>query len=478
MKFDFSGYDIDSPIVALATPWGESAIAVVRTSGQGVIAAFDSIFFPKSSGEKKEVELAKSAGYRIYYGILKHPETGKTVDEIILALYKSPRSYTGEDMVEIFCHGSMAGIKEVIALLRFVGFRDAEPGEFTLRAFLNGKMDLTKADAVNEIIKSKSTKAMGMALEKLSGALYEKINRIKELIVQVLAAVEIQLDYAEDEADAEAFTDTEKLSNACSMLEELVATYKIGKLYREGVTVVFAGKTNAGKSSLFNVLNRNDRSIVSPEHGTTRDYIDSCIVLEGIPIKLYDTAGLRKAAGAAEEEGIKRSSEIIKEADIVIYVVDGSVGIKMEDKDNLEQMEKYELVTDGDVSHNKGKVIKVWNKCDILDQPAPKSFLAVSASKDLGIAQLEKAITDAAIEVSGAREMDGRPVMESEREKNLIDRALEAGKSALYGISDGVPLDVIAMDLRDTVDRLGEITGEVTTADILELMFSNFCVGK
>ena len=226
-------YDCDDMIAALATPWGESAIAVIRTTGQGCIEALSAVF----SGHKNEhnngqknghntghKNLCESAAYSMNYGTLKNPENGKKIDEVIVGVYKKPRSYTGQDMVEIFCHGSMAGITEILKMLRAVGFRDAKPGEFTLRAFLNGKMDLTRAEAVNEIVKSKSIKAMDFALQRLSGTVFNRISSIKNLVAEVLAEIELQLDYVEDEADPEASLDTGKIEKALSLLEELSST--------------------------------------------------------------------------------------------------------------------------------------------------------------------------------------------------------------------------------------------------------------
>ncbi len=270
----YGNYNTDDLITALATPWGESALAVIRTSGDGCIEAVAKVF---RGG--KDISLA--AGNTMHYGILADPLSGKTADEVVAGIYRNPKSYTGQDMVELFCHGSMPGITAVMEVLHNAGFRDAEGGEFTLRAFLNGKMDLTRAEAVNEIVKSKSGKAMELALARLSGVVFKKIDSIKAVISGVLAGIELQLDYAEDESDTEAFTDIDKIDNAISMLSELSATYRIGVIIQEGVKAVLTGRTNAGKSSLFNLLSRTDRSIVSEYHGTTRDYIESFISIRG-----------------------------------------------------------------------------------------------------------------------------------------------------------------------------------------------------
>ncbi len=449
-------YDTDDMIAALATPWGESAIAVIRAAGEGCIEALSAVFSSRQN-------LDKAAPYSMNYGALNNPVTGKKIDEIMAAVYKSPKSYTGQDMVEIFCHGSMAGITEILKMLRSIGFRDAKPGEFTLRAFLNGKMDLTRAEAVNEIIKSKSVKAMDLALQRLSGILFNRINNIKELIAEVLAEIELQLDYAEDEADPDAFLDAGKIEKALLLLKELSSTYRIGKVIQDGVSVVLAGKTNAGKSSLFNLFNKTERSIVSETHGTTRDYIESFLLIGGIPVKLYDTAGLRNSDNPVEAEGIKKSIQIIEASDIILYLVDGSTGFDNDDNARIK-------------SFDPGKLIKIWNKADISLEKLPSDFIKISAITGEGFGQLEKEIKKRI----DAEKIDIKDsvVIDSERQKNLIDGAIESLSNSLASIENNMPLDLIAVDIKEALDSLGEITGEVTSSDILELMFSKFCVGK
>ena len=449
-------YDTEDMIAALATPWGESAIAVIRTTGQGCIEALSAAF---DAGKP----LDKAAPYTMNYGILKDPGSGKKIDEIIAGVYKKPRSYTGQDMVEIFCHGSMAGITEILKMLRSVGFRDAKPGEFTLRAFLNGKMDLTRAEAVNEIIKSKSTKAMDLALQRLSGTVFNRIDLVKNMIAEILAEIELQLDYAEDEADPEAALDEEKIEKAVSLLKELSATYRVGKIIQDGVSVVLAGKTNAGKSSLFNLFNKTERSIVSEHHGTTRDYIESFFLIGGIPVKLYDTAGLRDSDNPVEEQGIKKSIEIIEKSDIILYLIDGNIGL---DNDDVSRISSFD----------PNKLIKIWNKADIAFEKSHDDFISISALTGEGFKELEaeikKRIGLEKIEITDC------VVIDSERQKNLIEAALASLLSALTSIRENTPLDLIAVDIKEALDSLGEITGEITSSDILELMFSKFCVGK
>ena len=449
-------YDSDDMIAALATPWGESAIAVIRTTGQGCIETLSSVF----SGKKN---LDKTPPYSMSYGTLKDPVSGKKIDEIIAGVYRKPRSYTGQDMVEIFCHGSMAGIAEILKMLRAIGFRDAQPGEFTFRAFLNGKMDLTRAEAVNEIVKSKSIKAMDLALQRISGTLFNRINNIKNLVAEVLAEVELLLDYAEDEADPEASLNIEKIEQSLSLLKELSCTYRVGKVIQDGVSIVLAGRTNSGKSSLFNLFNKIERSIVSESHGTTRDYIESFLLIGEIPVKLYDTAGLRDSSNPVEEQGIKKSIEIIEASDIILYLIDGSIGL---DNDDISRMSLFDA----------NKLIKIWNKADVALEKAPNGFISISALTGEGFKELEAEIEKRI----GAEkiEMGDTVVIDSERQKNLIDEAVKSLSTTLTSIKENMPLDLIAADIKEALDSLGEITGEVTSSDILQLMFSKFCVGK
>jgi len=445
------GYDTEELIAALATPWGESALAVIRTSGTGSIEKIAAIF-------KGNKDLTALPGYSLAYGMLMDGD--KAVDQVVLGIYRAPKSYTGEDMVELFCHGSLPGIQAVMELLYKTGFRAAQPGEFTLRSFLNGKVDLTKAEAVNELILSKSRQAQTLALDRLSGSIYDAIDQAKHLLADILAAVEIQLDYAEDEADPAAGFDMDKLDRAADILSRLATTYQVGKLYKEGIRIALAGRTNAGKSKLFNLFLKEDRSIVSDIKGTTRDYIESSVAVKGIPAVLIDTAGLRTSDDPVEAEGIRRSNMVIENADIILYLVDSTEGLSDEDKTFIK-------------AH---PCIPLWNKTDITEAAAPEGFVPISAVTGAGFGEMEELIFARAM---GGRKVDtGEAVIDSQRQKELIDRSLEAIGKVKIGMAAGMPLDVVAVDLEEAVNALGELTGEITSADILENMFSRFCVGK
>jgi len=447
-------YDPDDMIAALATPWAESALGVIRVSGAGSIEALDPLFL----GRKK---LSEEQVRRMCYGTIRDPESGDSLDEVMAVSFRGPASYTGQDSAELYCHGSLPGLQKILSLLFRCGFRQASPGEFTFRAFVNGKMDLTRAEAVQEIVSAKSGKAQSMALSRLSGAVEERINRIKTTCVGIAASFEIQLDYPDDEVEMPE-PPLPELERAASGLRELIDSYQVGKIYQEGVVVALAGRTNAGKSSLFNLFLKEDRSIVSDIHGTTRDFLESWISLGGIPVRLYDTAGLRRSDDPVEEEGIRRTRQVVENAHIVLYVLDGEAGLSDEDRRYMAEPDERRIL--------------VWNKADCSSLEPPEGSLPVSAVEGTGFHRLEETLRNM-IFMDSSTSGDG-PVIDSLRQKELLERALSGVEKVIEGIHNGLPVDILAMDLGDVLQALGEITGEVSSSDILEQMFSNFCVGK
>ena len=454
----------DDPIAALATPAASSALAVIRVSGPGSLE----LLAPLVAGRFDPVS---AAGHTLHYCVLKDGE--ERVDEVLLAVYRAPRSFTGEDGAEIFCHGSLPVIARLLSLLTRSGFRAAGPGEFTQRAFLNGRMGLTQAEAVNEIVRARTDRARGLALQRLGGAIESRVRRAREALVDLRASLEVLIDYAEDR-DADSLdpdgghgeaVDLAPLDEAEGVLESLVRTYRQGRVYQEGVTVAIAGATNAGKSSLFNLLLRQDRAIVSEVHGTTRDWLEGTASIEGIPVRLMDTAGLRYSSDPLESEGIRRTREVIGAADAVLFLVDGTRGIGEEDQRFLDGWE------------GPGALLRAWNKADLPGVlPAPGGFLPVSAVTGEGLGEVQRAIAAAAL---GGAPVDGsEPLVDSERQRDLLVRALEAVARLRRAAAGGATPDLLAVDLADALDALGEITGEVTSAEILDRMFSRFCVGK
>ena len=449
-------YDTDDLIVALATPWAESALAIIRTSGKGSIEGTANIFSNKET-------LLNAEHNTMNYGFIKDSKTGEALDEVMVAVFRAPNGYTGQDSTEVYCHGSLPGIKRVIESFQNIGFRNASPGEFTFRAFASGKMDLTRAEAVQDIVSAKSKEAQSLALNRLSGNIEGRINHVKSLILNTISAIEIQLDYPEDEGGL-SHVPIDNVLKAEEIISSLLATYKTGRVYQDGVKVVLAGKTNAGKSSLFNLFLREDRSIVSDIHGTTRDYLESWISLGGIPIRIYDTAGLRDATDSVEIEGIKRTQNIIDNADIILYLVDGSVGIVKDEEEVLKKLK------------SRDNSLALWSKIDINGIEAPSGFMGISTVSHEGFNELEEKIKELVFKGNYVQTDDA--VIDSERQKNLLDKSLSELRLFRKGMANGVALDLVAQDIKEAMDCLGEITGEITTDDILENMFSNFCVGK
>ena len=444
----------EDPIAALATPAATSALAVIRVSGRGSLAILTGL--ARSAGP-----LDGMRGHTIHRCILRDGE--EDVDDVLLAVYRAPRSYTGEEGAEIFCHGSIPVIQRLLSLLHRSGFRPAGPGEFTQRAFLNGRMDLTRAEAVNEIVRARTDRARGLALQRLSGAIEDRVGSAREALIDLRASLEVAIDYPEDQIDA-GIVDA-RLRPALAILEGLAGTYRHGRVYQEGMSVAIAGATNAGKSSLFNALLRQDRAIVSEFHGTTRDWLEGTASIEGIPVKLIDTAGLRASADPLEAEGMRRTHQVMESVDAVIYLVDAARGVSVGDRG----------VIDGWTG--PAPLLRAWNKIDLSAAlPVPDGFIPLSAATGAGVDQIERSIVNAAL--GGEPRDDGAPLIDSERQRDLLRRALDALKRFAAARQKGVTADLLAVEVADALEALGEITGAVTSAEVLDRMFSRFCVGK
>jgi tRNA modification GTPase len=458
-------YGDDSPIAAFATVPGGSALTLIRCSGKGTLELVEKFF-------SKPEKLRQAAGNTVLHGWIVTPHNEK-IDEALLSVFRAPKSYTGEDSLDISCHGGSATGRGVMDALRAAGFRDALPGEFTFRAFMNGKLDLSRSEAVMELVAAKTDTARRYAINRLSGVLEQEINAIKKQLVAILSGVEVFLDYSEDEIGADAdetagrFSGRQGTEEALSRLRKLAQSWQRQRIYQEGILAVIAGRPNAGKSSLFNLLLKEERSIVTEIPGTTRDWIEAWIVIEGIPIRLADTAGLRdESSDVVEKLGVERSRALLEEADLVIYLIDGAAGITDEDLDFIRQ------------PSSKPRIV-LWNKADIAPPPpsGDASVISISAKTGEGMAELTMAIVQTTMLLAAGEETQD-PALGSIRQKNLVEAAAAALEQALALAERQEPLDLIAPLLREAVNSLGEITGEVSTADLLEEMFSRFCVGK
>jgi len=464
-----SYFDSDVPIAAPATPAGESALAVIRAFGPGAIGLAASCF---SKPRALESAPAKS----LVHGELVDPRDGEAIDEVLAAVFRAPGGPVGEDGVEFYCHGSPAVVRRALAALEGAGFSPALPGEFSFRAFLRGRTDLVKAEAVQELVRASSDGGRAEAIRRLGGGLSRRVGALRARVVELLAEAEARLDFDEEDGAPEGCVDPALLARVRSEVEALAASYALGRLYESGALVVVAGRPNAGKSSLFNLLLREERSIVSAESGTTRDWIEAGIELEGLPLRLVDTAGLREADHEVEAEGVARSRRMASAAAAVLYVVDGLSGIDPEDESFLR---------------SRPDAIRVWNKVDDTRCPAaPAGFVAVSALEGRGVADLSAAILsrvapgfgrpqEGAAPGGSAAAAAGREAsVASERQKGLLDRAAAALAAAESELGGGVPLDALSVRVREAADALGEITGEVASEEVLDSIFSRFCLGK
>ena len=490
-----AGYTPEEPIAAIATALAPAALGIVRCSGKGVIELLAPLFSrPKA--------LLSAEGNTIVYGWLIEPAAGqgdveRRIDQVLVSVFRSPRSFTGEDMVEISCHGSPGMVTGILRLLTSHGFRAALPGEFTFRSFINGKADLTRAEAVQEIIAAKTDTSRGRAAGRLAGGLFQELDEIKSLLRETLAALEAEIEYPEDEeAIADAF-DSSQLEEARRRLASLCASWSCERLYQDGVRVVLCGRTNAGKSSLFNTLLKEDRSIVSDIHGTTRDWIEGWVSFGGIPARLFDTAGLRESDDEVERHGIQRTQDLTAEADLILYVVDSTVGLTEEDREFLENRRRTKNPSDccGPDDNRTGDkptagspplalVLNKWDKMALhslsesgMDGLPVDTVVRLSARTGQGTAQLVEGICRLLfrnISHAGA----GQVGLGSERQKDCAQAALEAVVHGLEVAEEGYTLDAVVQDVEEALESLGEITGEVTTEDILDTVFSRFCLGK
>ncbi len=457
----------DDTIAAISTPLGEGGIGIVRLSGKDSIQIADSVFL-----SPKNKTLTGSKSHRVLYGHIFDPQSGLNIDEVLITVMRAPHSYTREDIIEINCHGGMITLRKTLELVLQHGARLAEPGEFTKRAFLNGRLDLSRAEAVLDLIRSKTDESRRIALEQLQGGLFSKITSLRDGLTDVCVRIEAHIDFPEDEIETAS---RQELSDAMRLVKNdlhgLLKTYEEAKFFREGLSTAIVGRPNVGKSSLLNALLQRDRAIVTETPGTTRDVLEEYLNIKGLPLRIMDTAGIRQVEDLAEKEGVRRSIKSIENADLVIAIFDGSEPLRKED---FEVMEKVK---------NKN-TIYILNKSDlpvIADRnsslvPHPSSFLRISATRGDGIEELKDKIVDSCLK-DWKEEREGL-VISNLRHKTSIGHAAVSLEKAMKALTEDQPLEIIAIELRNSLDSLGEIVGAVTTEDILNKIFSDFCIGK
>ena len=452
-------------IAAISTPRGEGGIGIVRMSGDEALDILAKIFKPASN---KDID--KLNNFSVNYGHL-FDESGDIVDEVLVSIMKGPKTYTTEDVVEINCHGGYLVTEKVLELVLRNGARYAEQGEFTRRAFMNGRVDLTQAEAVMDVIHSKTEKGIAISLDQLRGDLREQIERLKRLLLDVAAHVNVVLDYPEEGIE-DPLPDNlyENLKEVFRSSSELIASYDKGKMIKEGVKTAILGKPNVGKSSLLNSLLREERAIVTHIAGTTRDVIEEVININGIPLVLVDTAGIRKTDDIVENIGVERSIQQIKKADLILFVVDSSQELQEEDFRIYDEI--------------KGKnVIGILNKSDLKMQADISklseicTWIEISAKENVGISDMEDTIYNSV--VSGQVEDSSQElVITNVRHKSALEKTKDSINNIFETLDSGLPMDLIAVDLKEAMDSLSEVTGEISSEDLLDHIFSNFCVGK
>jgi tRNA modification GTPase len=460
---------LEKTIAAIATPIGEGALSVIRVSGESAINKVTSRF-------KGKQNLAKAKSHTAHFGFIVNSQN-EIVDKVICTIYRAPKSFTGEDTVEISCHGGILVTHRVLECILETGVFPAEPGEFTKRAFLNGKLDLSQAEAVADLIKAQSDKARQTSLDQLEGALSKQIHTVREQLVLSLGLLELELDFSEEGI---AIVDKKKVENLFKLgileIDQLIKTYKYGKVWREGVRVALVGVPNAGKSSLLNTLLKEDRAIVTNVPGTTRDFIEEKMTIAGVLFRMIDTAGLRETEDTVEKEGVHRTWKVIKGSDIIVLVHDSTKTIMHDEIKFLETIIKEKK--------NHQELIIANNKIDLKDEKPPVKHIPektlvieTSALNNTGIERLKDALLRNVLDKTQTENKES-VVITNERHYSALLKAKQSLTFALDSLKNGESEEFISVDLRTAIDSIGEIVGLVTTEDILNNIFSKFCIGK
>lgn len=453
-------------IAAISTPPGEGAISIVRMSGEEAVSIAQKVFSGK--------DLTQAKSHTINYGHIVDPKTHEEIDEVMVSLMLAPKTFTREDVVEINCHGGIVATNRILQLLLVNGARLAEPGEFTKRAFLHGRIDLTQAESVMDLIRAKTDRSMKIALNQLDGNLSHLIDSLRKDILDVLAQVEVNIDYPEYD-DVEEMTTKllkEKAIEIKQRIEQLLKTASQGKIMREGLATALVGRPNVGKSSLLNHLLHEDKAIVTDVAGTTRDVIEEYVNVSGVPLKLIDTAGIRETDDKVEKIGVERSKKAIEQSDLVLLVLNAAESLTKED---------LELIR---LTNDKKRII-ILNKTDLEEKLDRKELAEISENapvyatsilKNEGVEALEEAISK--LFFNGIENSQSTVMVTNARHIALLEKAQNSLDSVLEGISSGMPVDLVQIDMAEAWNLLGEITGESYEDELLDQLFSQFCLGK
>ncbi|MEK8128943.1 tRNA uridine-5-carboxymethylaminomethyl(34) synthesis GTPase MnmE [Paenibacillus filicis] len=453
-------------IAAIATPSGEGGIAVIRVSGDEAVAVSDRLF----SGKAK---LADVPTHTVNYGFIRTPHTGERVEEVLVTVMRGPRSFTKEDVVEISCHGGFVSVRKVLDLVLESGARLAEPGEFTKRAFLNGRIDLSQAEAVIDLIRAKSDRAFRIAMKQSEGSLSKRIGELRHRLVELMAHIEVNIDYPEH--DVEELTNAfikEKCSLALEDIERLLVTAEQGKILREGLVTAIIGRPNVGKSSLLNTLAQEDRAIVTDIAGTTRDVVEEYVHVNGIPLKLLDTAGIRETSDVVERIGVEKSRQALSDADLILLVFNGAEQLLPEEREMIAELAGRQVIA----IVNKVDLPQQLEEADLSEAFGSDRVVRMSLLEQQGIVDLEKAI--ARIFFSGQVESSDLTYVSNARHIHLLKSARSALQEAFDAAESYVPIDMIQIDIRTGWEHLGEIIGDSVSESLIDQIFSQFCLGK
>ncbi len=469
---------MESTIAAIATSPGESGIGIIRISGEKSLNILNKIFYPASKN------LAPKDNHRqLIYGHIKD-ELGHIIDEVLAVYFPAPKTYTAEDVVEIDCHGGIVPLSNTLSLVLRCGANLAEPGEFTKRAFLNGRLDLTQAEAVIDVINSKTNSSFDVAMEQLRGRFSKEINEIRKEITDVLVDIAVNIDYPDEDIELILYDKLEKeLRSIKKKVDYLIDSSDTGRILREGLNVAIIGRPNVGKSSLMNAMLRESRAIVTEIPGTTRDTIEELINVRGIPVNLIDTAGIRSTDDVIEQIGIDKSKKSLESADLVIFMIDLTSEISTEDYEIFNQVDKSKLL----ILFNKADKTARISEADIASFARGARYMITSVNDSKSVDEIENAIFEKAGgnlllgKESEADKLARSPksnIVTNARHKNMLERAATSLGEAINAASGGIPLEFMEIDIRNAYEELGFITGDSVQDDVIDEVFSRFCLGK
>lgn len=456
----------DDTIAAISTAHGTGGIGIIRISGENAFRITEIIFIGK-----KHFSHIKS--HTINYGKIIDNLSGETIDEVLVTKMKGPNTFTREDVIEINCHGGIIVLKKIIEVIIKNGARLAEPGEFTKRAFLNGRIDLSQAEAVIDLINSKTSESSRAAVNQLEGKLSKKLKDVRKRLIELIAHIEVTVDYPEHDIDEitgqQVYDALNEINKSLLILSE---SFEKGRILREGINVVIVGKPNVGKSSLLNELSGKNKAIVTDIPGTTRDIIEEYININGIPVRLLDTAGIRQTEDIVEKIGVEKAHSALEDADLIIFIIDASLELIDEDYDLINKIKDKKVV----VLLNKIDIVEK-SKIENIEKLIPiENIIKTSIKNDIGIKDLEEKIT--ALFISGGINTSNEFLITNVRHKNLIDNALKSIEFATNAYEGGMPLDCLAIDIKSAAESIGQITGESVSEDVMHEIFSRFCLGK